>query len=221
MGNPVSDKPTSRFSKDMIFTGAKLTQEKHPAAVRITAHQYIKSEEVETLLDGVKVIGAAVFTFSEPHWGYNWNEAPQGAYVKTYDNWVRITTDYDWVITLTGKKYNHITQDRSWTNADATLLEKGNVVKVESATLITPSNATAALARLKAYHRLNNVLSETAVISGQKAGDMVESINPWGEPLTAGYITSMESEFTANGHTASVTIRGVYVPADEAEVVTV
>jgi hypothetical protein len=81
------------------------------------------------------------------------------------------------------------------------------VVSVENATLIHAGNADGALDRLYAFHTLNHVLKQDAVITGQTAGQKVRSSNPWGS-ATVGYITAMESAFTNTGHTASVTIRG-------------
>lgn len=92
-------------------------------------------------------------------------------------------------------------------NGDVSAAEKGNVVSVENATLINTDNAEATLDRLYEYHSLKHVLTQQVVVSDQMAGQLVRSPNPWGT-VTEGYITSMESEFTSNGHTAKVTIRG-------------
>ena len=82
------------------------------------------------------------------------------------------------------------------------------MVSVDNATLIHSGNVAAALERLYEAQKLKNVLQEDAVISEQKTGQLVSSINPWGT-TTVGYITRMESEFTNSGHTARLTIRGV------------
>lgn len=92
-------------------------------------------------------------------------------------------------------------------DTDVTAAEKGNIVVVENATLVNADNVHRILQRLTDYHKLKHVLTEDVVVSGQKAGQIVRSPNPWGT-VTEGYITSMESEFTRSGHTASITIRG-------------
>lgn len=98
---------------------------------------------------------------------------------------------------------NTITQ----VDTDVTAAEKGNIVVVENATLVNADNVHHILQRLTDYHKLKHVLTEDVVVSGQKAGQIVRSPNPWGT-VTEGYITGMESEFTRSGHTASITIRG-------------
>lgn len=200
---------TNSFTSSDIFTGAKLKEEQQISTIKVNSHQYIQSEETETLLEGVKVFGEALFTFSEPHWGYEYNMGPQGARIETAANWVRVISyDHTWPVTLTGKKYAHVKREYIWTNEDATSAEKSNAIKVENVTLITDANAETVLDRLKAYHKNRSVLDQTVVVEGQRVCDMVTSPNPWGTN-TVGYITKMDSAFTANGHTASVTIRGV------------
>jgi hypothetical protein len=63
------------------------------------------------------------------------------------------------------------------------------------------------LNRLYSVKQLRQTLHQEVVISGQKAGDMVSSMNPW-ESKINGYITSMESNLTQSGHTASIEILG-------------
>ena len=97
------------------------------------------------------------------------------------------------------------TATRLDTNVNAA--EKGNIVVVENATLVDYDNVHRILQRLTDYHKLKHVLTEDVVVSGQRAGQIVRSPNPWGT-VTEGYITGMDSEFTRSGHTASITIRG-------------
>ena len=109
--------------------------------------------------------------------------------------------------------HNYQPNGEDWPNTitqvdtDVTAAEKGNIVVVENATLVNDDNVHHILQRLTDYHKLKHVLTEDVVVSGQKAGQIVRSPNPWGT-VTEGYITGMESEFTRSGHTASITIRG-------------
>lgn len=218
IADPASDKPESGFNKDAILAGANLTQTKQPAMIQVTSHRYTKSEETETLLESANLVADTVLVFSEPHWGYELEGDLTGIGMEEHDNWVRITVGYPGTITLTGKKYAHITEKYSLASADASLSVGSDTVKVENATLITSANVKRVLARLKAYHSLTNSLKGTVVVRRQKAGELVEVANPYDSDITVGYITSMESEFTANGHTASIVVRGLVRPAGEAEV---
>ena len=137
--------------------------------------------------------------------------------METGENWVRIyLRDGNCYVTVTGKKYNHTSVMWEQRN-DELPAGQEKVVRVDSATLIHSGNVEAALDRLAAYYQLRDTLTQTVVITNQKVGDMVESANPWGS-ITAGYITSMESEFTGSGHTAAITIRGSEKDTADAEV---
>lgn len=210
------------FGEDQIFTDAKLTNEQKTASVKITVHQYIETEESETVLENVTVPSSgALFTFSEPHFGY-WLEGigPQGGATGIEDygaNWVRLFGTKDgssWSATVHAYKYQHLTTTHERVNPEASAAEKGNVISVDKATLIHSGNVDATLDRLEAFHAMKDVLTQTVVLDGQKVGDKVESVNPWGG-VTIGYITSMEQDVSAFGRTAKIEIRGAEKPLEE------
>ena len=61
------------------------------------------------------------------------------------------------------------------------------------------------------FDQLRDQLTQDVAVAGEYAGQMVDSLSPWGDRVT-GYITGMESTFTATGHRANIQIRGVEVP---------
>lgn len=200
---PLGEDIEAEFTGDNIFSGAKVNREAQTAAVQIFVHRYAEDTEKEKLIDNEKVTGENVlYIFTEPHYGYY---ITGGNIVGSGENWVKITASG--TVTLTGKKYVHSTSVRRKENPYATAAEKGNVVSVENATLIHSGNVEETIDRLFEYHTLKNVLTQDVVVTDQKAGQKAKSSNPWGT-VTVGYITSMESEFTYTGHTASITIRG-------------
>lgn len=201
--SPLKDSVDAEFTGKDIFSGAKVVREAQTAAVQIIAHSYAESTEEETLINNEKITGENVlYIFSAPHYGYS---IVGGDLVDSGENWVRITATGP--VTLTGKKYIHSTAVHKKENPYATATEKGNIVSVENATLIHAGNVEEAINRLFEYNTLKNVLTQEVVVTDQKAGQKAKSGNPWGT-VTVGYITSMESEFTNTGHTASITIRG-------------
>lgn len=201
--SPLKEDVEATFDGGNIFTGAKVSREAQTAAVQIFVHRYTPGTEVDTLLDGEEVMGSSVlYVFSEPHHSYT---ISGGTIESSGENWVRINATEK--VTLTGKKYLHSTSIRKKENKMATAAEKGNVVTVEDATLIHAGNADAALERLYSFNTLKNLLTQQAVISDQRTGQITRSINPWGKN-TVGYIVRMENAFTNSGHTADVTIRG-------------
>lgn len=205
---PLSDENETELTGSDIFPGAKLVREAQTATVKVCAHNYTKSDEIEKLLENENVNSNAVlYLFDSPHYDYEIN----GGTIENYgENWVQITASGE--VTVTGKKYIHSVSVRKMENPYATAAEKGNVISVENATLINSENVDDALNRLYDFCALKNVLTEEIIVNGQKAGQKVNSHNPWGG-ITTGFITRMESDFTGSGHTANVEIRGKEVLA--------
>ncbi|MBQ7767554.1 MAG: hypothetical protein IJ403_01575 [Oscillospiraceae bacterium] len=225
VGDPLTAQQPGFFDKDKILSGSSLSQIRMPKGIQVTAHKYTQSDEQEILAadatvynDPNTLVDEVVLVFSEPHWGYACNPYFGEAQIaEEHPHWVRITGSTGAVFEVTGKKYVHTTVDHSWTNPDASEFG-GDTIKIENATLITDENVQEVIERLKAYYSLENSLNGTVVVEGQKAGDIVEIANPFGNDLTVGYITKMESEFTATGHTASIEVRGADRSREDAEV---
>lgn len=191
------------FASDRIFAGGKLIQQQPVAAVELFVHSYAPGDEEKTLLKETEIAGDAVlFVFSEPYCNY---QITGGSLAGSGANWVRISANGP--VTLTATKYNHTISVRRIENASVTQAEKGNTVTVEKATLIHAGNADAALQRLYKYHTMRHLLTQDVVVAGETAGQMVESLSPWGDRVI-GYIIGMESTFTGRNHTATVQIRG-------------
>ena len=216
---PIADnaiaEPVSGFGDSAVFAGSTLTKEVRPTKINVVSHNYQKSDEAETLLRGVEVANGEVIVFDEPHWGYEVTAGSEIIEIEAHDNWVKIFAESPGSFTLTGKKYIHSTTDNIW---KSTQTGSENAVEVKNATLVSKYNVRHALERMVYYYSLPNLFSGTVVVKDEQAGDVVEIVNPYGNNLTSGYITSMESDFTSNGHTASIKIRGVDVPRRNAEV---
>lgn len=195
------------FADDCVFMGARVTQKARIARVQLMAHSYTPGDRRQTLLNGEYVSGADVlYMFSSPHYGY---EITGGVLTGQGDNWVTITADG--AVTLTALNYIHTTVSYTRTDPEATPEEWGNVLTVKNATLVNPWNAPAVLLRLYVCCTLRDTLQQQVVVSGQKVGQLVYSVNPW-NAATEGYLVRMESDFTGAGHTADITILGKEVP---------
>lgn len=200
---PLEQSVTGKLENGDIFTGAKLNREQRISEVRLVYHNYTQSRDTDTLFNEEEINGENVlFTFSEPHYNY---VADGGSVVGYGINWAKISASGP--VTLYANKYQHTEYLITKQNPLASAAEKGNVLSVEKATLVNFENAGEILNRLYASSELNNVLDQDAAISNQYSGQIVSSHTPWG-PRLEGYITSMESEFTTNGRTAKIQIRG-------------
>ena len=203
---PVPEHIAGTFGNRQIFDGARAQMQPRVFKVQVAAHSYTKSVEEVTLISSKEVHGEAqLFTFYEPHYEYS---IEGGKIVDSGVNWVKITADGP--VTLHAKTYIHNTTMVTKKNPMAIAAERNNVLTVESATLIHGGNAQEALERLYNIKQLRQTLTQETVISEHRAGDRVSSLNPWGTQ-TRGFITSMESTLTQNGHTATVEILGIEV----------
>lgn len=206
---PLNSGNMGYFTNSNIFNGGKVETDPRVASVEVVAHRYVTSAEDETLLDAETVSGQHVLvTFDSPHHSYS---ITGGEVTGSGANWVTITAEGK--VTLTGKKYLHSTTRHTQRNAAATVFERNNIFAVENATLVHQGNVNNVLKRLYDISQLRQHLKQTVVVTEQRAGQKVVSPNPWGGHLQ-GYIQSMESNFTAHGHTATVTILGAEVKFD-------
>ena len=200
---PLSEVVEAEFTGNNIFTGAKVTRESKFDTVQVTCHSYKEIDESEVLLEEEQINGDGVlYVFHEPHHEYS---ITGGTIKSRGHNWVKISANGK--VTLTGKKYLHSTSVKNLKNQNAIDSERENVLSVEKATLVHSGNVDDILERLYNFSVLRDVLTQEVVVTDQKAGQLAKSEAPWG-PQIVGYITSMESEFTNTGHTASITIRG-------------
>lgn len=191
------------FSRDKVFPGASMEVSPRVSKVSVTGHSYSKSAESVTLMSNDPLVGLnELITFDEPYYDY---AISGGEILASGDNWVRIFAGGD--VTLTAKKYNHITFTRTKINPKASPSDRGNVVSVDNVALITNDNADEILDRLFEASTSRHTLTQEAIIEGQKVGMMTTSVNPWGNQ-TKGVIVSMDSTYTQNGHVASMVIAG-------------
>ena len=208
---PRPDGVASTIPASRIFPGAGVETASRVARVEVVAHSYAAGDETEELLRSEPISGEAVmYTWDAPHYGY---AITGGTLVDSGANWVTITAEGE--VTLTGKKYIHTTRTLAKTNPQALAAERGNVVRVEQATLLTVENAAAALERLYAFYLLRQTLTEEIVVNGQQAGERVGSYSNWGRNID-GFVTRMEQDITRSAVTAAITVVGLELPAQTA-----
>lgn len=206
--DPIPQTVSGMFAKQEIFLGGKTETAPRVAKVEVVAHSYSPSSETDTLLDAEHISGEDVMvSFTEPHHSY---AISGGTITGSGANWVTVTANAE--VTLTGKKYIHSTTHHTKRNPAATVAERNNSHIVENATLIHRGNVAPVLNRLYEITQLRQTLSQRAAITNQVAGHYVTSEGEEGMQIR-GYITSMESDLTSYGQTASITILGMEVPA--------
>lgn len=206
---PVPKTVASKFTASDVILGGNVKTASRYARVEITSHSYVKSEEVEVLMDEEEFTGEDVLiTFAYPHYDY---EITGGKITAYGDNWVRITADG--LVTLNAKIYTHNTRVHTRRNPEATAKERGNYISVKEATLIHSGNVKEAVDRLYTAVQSLQTVNQQVVVTNQKAGQIVSSLMPWGD-MVKGIIFSMDSTMTQNGHVANIQINGVEVKLD-------
>lgn len=206
---PVPKVITARFTASNIFLGSSVKTSPRVAKVQVTSHSYIKSDLEQTLIREEEMNGEnLLITFDSPHHSYS---IQGGTITGSGVNYVTITASG--VVTLTAKSYIHNTVVHTKRNPAAVAKEQSNYISVPEVTLIHSENAEQALERLFSVYQLRQVTRQEAVIDGQRAGDMAVTLTSWNSQ-TSGFISSMDSTLTQNGHTAIINIQGVEVPLD-------
>lgn len=133
-------------------------------------------------------------------------------------NWIRMKASYTGDI-CGGSSYDIV---KNYEERVLTSTGKTNILSVDGATLVNNSqhyydyNGTIyyedsltgdVFDRLEAFAKLNLLVEQDVVVTTQQAGDYVRTVTPWDETVE-GYIISMDSKLTQNGHTARIKILG-------------
>ena len=203
---PVPKKVSARFKEEEILLGGRVKSAPRYARVEVNSHTYTKTDIIETLMDEEEVEGEdVVITFTTPHYDY---EITGGVVNASGINWVNITPKG--LVTLTAKTYLHTTRTHVKRNPEATAKERGNYIAVTECTLINGGNAQDAVERLYSAKQRRQTAEQDVIVRGQKAGQEAYSVTPWGT-ITRGFISSMDSTLTQNGHVAAIQIQGVEV----------
>lgn len=110
-----------------------------------------------------------------------------------------IKNSADWVISTTGKQnvlsVEKLTLDGTQFNTvDGQIVYGDNIIG-------------SVFYRLESFAKLNLLVEQDVIVTTQQAGDYVRTVTPWGE-IVEGYIISMDSKLTQNGHTARIKILG-------------
>lgn len=205
---PIPTAVSARFNQSQILLGGNVKTAPRYARVEVNAHTYTKTDTIETLMSEEEIEGENLITFSAPHYDY---EITNGEIVDSGINWVRIIPNG--LVTLNAKTYLHSTRTYTKRNPEATAKERGNYISVAECTLLHSGNAQEAVERLYLAKQRRQTVNQDVIVSGQKAGQVASSLTPWGT-ITRGFISSMDSTITQNGHVASIQIHGIEVKLD-------
>lgn len=198
---------TGSFNPENVFSGGNIKTVPQPTRVEVVAHTYKPAGQEETLLEQEDLgTQETLLTFPQPHWDYT---ATGATILEQNVNFVRLIPTGK--VTLKAKNYLH-SQMRCVRTAGG---EGNQVQKIENATLVHTGNVHQIADRLLKLSKLEQTLQQDAVVEDQRVGQKTVMSTPWRENMY-GYITAMQSAFSKNGHTASVTVLGtLQLPGEE------
>ncbi|MGL6219470.1 MAG: hypothetical protein ACRC36_15640, partial [Lacrimispora sphenoides] len=194
---PKQENKSGEFTAGEVFGGLTLEHSDVVTGVRLTVHDYQKSEETAEIYKGV-LDGTAEAIFSE---AYHSLSITGGTITASGDNYAFITGTGGEVV-LTGKKYNHFTSTIIKENPN--IIFNKNIKEVQDATLVNKRNATSVLDRVYEYYQhAENVVGN--VLLGNKVIGQVVDIDTDYDGVKTGTIESVSYSF-AGSIKAEVTI---------------
>ena len=195
---PQENALSGEFLSDEVFSGVTLEHSDIVTGIRLTVHTYQKSDDVQELYNDT-LNGTAEIIFSEP---YHSLEITGGTIGQYGDNYAYITGTGG-NVTLTGKRYNHLTTSILKENPD--IVFNKNIREVTDATLVYSGNAQQVLDRVYAYYqRAENVVGDV-LIGTKKLGQKVKIDTDY-DGYRTGIIESYNYSFSPNEIKAEVKI---------------
>ena len=195
---PQQTEVTGGFDNNDTFDGLTLEHSDIVTGIRLTMHSYQESQETAELYND-ELNGTAEIIFSEPYYGLS---IIGGTIIKSGHNYAVINGSGASVV-LTGKKYNHLTNQITKDNPD--IVFNKNIKEVADATLIHSGNASQALERIYAYYQRAESVVGDVILNDKVIGQVVD-VDTVYDGTREGTIESIDYSFSRNSIRASVKI---------------
>ena len=195
---PMRTTDITQIKQEELFTKLSFSHSDVITGVKLTVHEYIKSDEAMELFKGY-LVGNTKIEFSEPMHSLN---IQGGSITEQGDNYARISGTGVQVV-LSGKKYIHNTFNINKDNDRVT--HNRNIAEVKKATLVTKENMQEVLERIYNDCIKNESISCRLVVDNHELGDLVELDTFKGK--RQGIITKLDFKFSRNEITAEAVIR--------------
>ncbi len=157
----------SNIDKSKTVIGGTFNREIPASKMILTEHKYEHSNEEEILYNEA-LNGTTTIIFNEPMHSLT---ITGGTILESGANCAKISSSG--TVTLTGKKYKHLTQEISKGNSN------DNVINVDKATLVTLVNSNDVLNRLYDVYALTDVIEQEIIYNYERCGDLVNVVNPY------------------------------------------
>lgn len=194
---PMRTTDIMQIRQEELFTKLSFSHSDVITGVKLTVHEYIKSNEAMELFKGY-LVGNTKIEFSEPMHSLT---IQGGVIIEQGDNYARINGTGVQVV-LSGNKYIHNTFSISKDNERIT--HNKNVAEIKEATLVTKENMQEVLNRCYDDCMKNESISCRLVVDNHELGDLVELDTFKGK--RQGIITKLDFKFSRNEITAEAVI---------------
>jgi hypothetical protein len=194
---PMRTTDITQIKQEELFTKLSFSHSDVITGVKLTVHEYIKSNEAMELFKGY-LVGGTKIEFSEPMHSLT---IQGGVIIEQGDNYARINGTGVQVV-LSGKKYTHNMFSVSKDNERIT--HNKNVAEIKEATLVTKENMQEVLNRCYDDCMKNESISCRLVVDNHELGDLVELDTFKGK--RQGIITKLDFKFSRNEITAEAVI---------------
>lgn len=195
---PQQAEVTGRFDESNTFEGMTLEHTDIVTGIRLTVHSYQESQEENELYNDV-LTGMAEIVFSEPYHGLT----VDGGTIISHGHNYAVVSGSGGVVVLSGKKYNHLTNQIMKENPD--IVYNKNIKEVTDATLIHSRNALQALNRIYAYYQRAESVVGDVLLQEKVIGQVVEADTGYDGKRT-GTLESIDYMFSRKEIRAAVKI---------------
>lgn len=189
---------TGYFNDGNTFEGMTLEHADIVTGIRLSVHSYHESQEEAELYNDT-LNGTAEIIFSEPYHGLS---VTGGTIIRSGHNYA-VVNGSGGVVVLTGKKYNHLTNQLMKENPD--IVFNKNIKEVTDATLIHSGNALQALDRIYAYYQRAESVVGDVLLEDKVIGQVVEADTGYDGTRT-GTLESIDYMFSQKEIRAAVKI---------------
>lgn len=180
----LTDTVTGVLDESRVFVGGSIVDKNPATAVQVTEHNFLATEEVVTLYDGV-TINAETITFREP---YHDLQITGGTITESGVNYCKFTGSG--AVVITGKRYTHVTRVLTH-GTPPTGSDRDIVRSVTNNTLITPVNGAEVTEKLYDYLSVAKSIKAEVVFGTERPGDVVSIIHPYTKQMVSACIKSM------------------------------
>lgn len=192
-----------RIPYERKVDGHKLKMKSLITGVEVVAHSYLTGEEEQEVINDTFTAGTHEIIFDEPMHDL---VVTGGTIAESNANYAKIFVSSSGTVVLKGKAYNKNTQVVGAYIADMPAGESANVLKIEDATLVGPSNAKTVADRIY-HHYQNRYQSEGDILLNDEEPGQLRVMDSMNKRQLIGIVEALDIDLTG-GFLANLRMSG-------------